>query len=290
MKWNLDNQNLSRNWSQSSDGEATKSYLEYEDLDLYDAYNEGAIETQDISNRGKYNEVPMYTSMRLNPAINDTRVRCNKGDNSNIFLIYVYSAPSNFEERLLIRNTWGSVKHYDGIEFRTVFFIGKLAKGNTNKELLKIRRESEKHGDLVQDLSYVDSYRNLTLKGISALHWIEKYCPSSYRVQKVDDDTVLNPRQIVRFLKQQNKRVSSSFVCKTTLDSKTNRDPANKYYVSKKQYHLPRYPEYCQGFGYSYPSSAVPKILQKLKDFRPIPMEDAFFTGIHQSIKFYITL
>jgi len=38
---------------------------------------------------------------------------------------------------------------------------------------------------------------------------------------------------------------------------------------------------YIPGFGYSYPSSAVPKILQKLKDFRPIPMEDAFFTGIH---------
>lgn len=38
------------------------------------------------------------------------------------------------------------------------------------------------------DCSYVDAYRNLTLKGISALRWLNQHCHKSYRIMKVNSN------------------------------------------------------------------------------------------------------
>lgn len=70
------------------------------------------------------------------------------------------------------------------MKFKVVFFIGALSPLNS-MYYGRIKNESRVYGDIVQDLSYIDAYRNLTLKGISALQWVNKFCPDSYRVMKV---------------------------------------------------------------------------------------------------------
>ena len=78
-------------------------------------------------------------------------------------------------------------KNVKGKELRVVFFIGDLSE-HSQQFYQKIKNESQTHGDIVQDLSYIDAYRNLTLKGISAMQWVAKYCPEPYIVFKVRRD------------------------------------------------------------------------------------------------------
>lgn len=76
------------------------------------------------------------------------------------------------------------VKEHGGKRFKVIFFIGDLTPNNI-QYYPQIKNESRLFGDVVQDLSYFDAYRNLTLKGISAMQWVNNYCPGSYRVMKV---------------------------------------------------------------------------------------------------------
>ena len=38
-----------------------------------------------------------------------------------------------------------------------------------------MRAESARHGDIVQ-ADYLDSYRNLTLKAVSWMRWVDRHC------------------------------------------------------------------------------------------------------------------
>ena len=72
----------------------------------------------------------------------------------------------------------------DGKELKVVFFVGGV-KGNSKDLVSKITEEANQHKDMVHDMSYIDSYRNLTIKGMSAMKWVAAYCPNVYRVVKV---------------------------------------------------------------------------------------------------------
>lgn len=49
---------------------------------------------------------------------------------------------------------------------------------------------------------FVDTYHNLTYKGIAALRWIDTYCSHATFVLKTDDDIFVNMFSLVRFLKK----------------------------------------------------------------------------------------
>ena len=65
-----------------------------------------------------------------------------------------------------------------------VFFVGGI-KGNPKTVIDKLTEEGNHYRDMVHDMSYIDSYRNLTMKGMSAMKWVAAYCPNVYRVVKV---------------------------------------------------------------------------------------------------------
>jgi len=59
------------------------------------------------------------------------------------------------------------------------FMLGRpandSASGHRQRALVE---EQADHGDLVQ-LDFVDSYRNLTLKGVATMQWLTDYCAST---------------------------------------------------------------------------------------------------------------
>ena len=61
---------------------------------------------------------------------------------------------------------------------------------NQNDEQ-SLRKESEKYGDLIE-FGFIDYYYNNTLKAVSLLHWIQKYCNQSKFILKTDDDVLVN--------------------------------------------------------------------------------------------------
>lgn len=98
------------------------------------------------------NSLGLASEYSLQP---NTTTDCALGE---AILILVHTHPNHTEMRNAIRETWGSVNTY-----KTVFLMGKVLDNATQKT---IEAESEQHGDIVQDQSFVDAYRNMSLKHI----------------------------------------------------------------------------------------------------------------------------
>ncbi|XP_067945241.1 beta-1,3-galactosyltransferase 2-like [Watersipora subatra] len=81
-------------------------------------------------------------------------------------LIWIYSAPTNFDKRQTIRQTWGDVRLYLPITVRVVF---SLAAVNNPQVQKRIKKEIEEYDDIIQTLTFIDSYRNLSLKASKML-------------------------------------------------------------------------------------------------------------------------
>lgn len=77
-------------------------------------------------------------------------------------VIWVFSAPANFERRNVIRNTWGKSTLYLPINVVVVFSLGLTS--NSKAQQQQLTNEQSQHNDLVQDAQFVDHYRNLTYK------------------------------------------------------------------------------------------------------------------------------
>jgi len=52
---------------------------------------------------------------------------------------------------------------------------------------------------------FVDTYHNLTYKGVAALRWVDAYCSHATFVLKTDDDIFVNMFSLVRFLKKMTR-------------------------------------------------------------------------------------
>ena len=97
--------------------------------------------------------------------------------NKDVFLIiYIHTAPKHYKRRMVIRQTWGNPKYYPDVVVRLVFVMGKTFDKPEVQDALAF--ESEQYGDIVQE-DFMDSYKNLTFKGVAALKWISNYCQNA---------------------------------------------------------------------------------------------------------------
>ena len=99
-------------------------------------------------------------------------------DKRNVFVVVV-SAPSYFEKRHAIRRSWERDLKNEAIRHSVnlvgfAFFLGRTDMGVE----ANIEKEYRKHGDVIQvDISDTDN--NLSLKSVSILNWVFKFCPRS---------------------------------------------------------------------------------------------------------------
>ena len=72
---------------------------------------------------------------------------------------------------------------------------------------------------------YLDSYKNLSYKSLSALFWIDKFCANAQNIVKIDDDVIVNPFILSSYLdlRKQRKKESSLQQRKVSNFSHTER-------------------------------------------------------------------
>jgi len=114
-----------------------------------------------------------------------------------LVFVGVYSARRNFDKRQAIRETWGRflLEEYG---FRCTFFLGEASLGASLDEM-RMRREIEKHGDVVF-LAASEGYRMNSRKGILFLEWIALRSEAEFLL-KVDDDVYFRPAPLLRQLR-----------------------------------------------------------------------------------------
>ena len=113
-------------------------------------------------------------------------------------VIIVHSAPSGFEQRRYIRNSWMldytghvTVKFSIGLFELDSVLLGKLAK------------EQETHGDLLFLDELKDAYSNLTTKLFLGVKWVNQNLDFDYLV-KTDDDTYVMADAMSNALRKMN--------------------------------------------------------------------------------------
>ncbi len=135
---------------------------------------------------------------------------CNNSISPVYIVVYVHSGPANYQRRMVIRETWSTQILFP--DLRLVFMIGKTL----DQSLMKaIEYENEIYQDIVQE-DFIDSYKNLTYKGVMALKWISIYCSKTKYVLKVDDDIVVNTFTLtnhLKFLDKHNPNKHSTILC-----------------------------------------------------------------------------
>ena len=179
-----------------------------------------------------------------------------KGDKVDV-IICVHTQPSNNKLRQAIRQTWTNQKHWLNYRVKTLFFIGLTSADKSLQAALEM--ESDAFKDIIQ-ADFEDTYRNLTLKALSVLHWVHNYCPNSTYVFKVDDDVIVNIfalQELMSSMSTKEMTKSSSLdrpqyliACNTFQNITVKR--AGKWAVKEEELptEVKMYPQFCAGMGY----------------------------------------
>ncbi|KAL3878787.1 hypothetical protein ACJMK2_031115 [Sinanodonta woodiana] len=112
---------------------------------------------------------------------------CTGVDNLT-FIVMVHTATDHFYRRSVVRETWANKDLLRNYSMRVVFLLGRP---QDKKIQATIEHESSLHRDIVQG-NFMDSYHNLTHKGVLGFRWISEFCSQARFLVKVDDDVFVN--------------------------------------------------------------------------------------------------
>jgi hypothetical protein len=194
-------------------------------------------------------EFTTYLDIQLSPS---SLCSSSQNDDKQYVFVYVLSAIKSFERRQLIRKTWANNKN-----LRVAFIIGK-SNDQFYEQLIQI--EQNNYDDIIQG-NFIDSYRILSYKSITAWKWFTDNCdPKLFKfIIKIDDDVILNSYYLNDILSTQNiyniQNLTSTFLCTVFTGYSPDKDPASKYYVNDNEYNvnlyeISYYSDYCFGPGF----------------------------------------
>jgi hypothetical protein len=113
-------------------------------------------------------------------------------------LVYVVkSAIPHFEQRKIVRQTWGYEKRFSDVPIRTVFLIGQTEDINHQTQ---IEEENLEFQDLIQG-NFMDMYYNNSIKTAMGIRWAAEQCARARFYMFVDDDYYVSTRNLLRFLR-----------------------------------------------------------------------------------------
>lgn len=187
-------------------------------------------------------------------------------------LILISTKSDHADLRVTIRKTYGSFNQRRDVGIAFVMCRSKQAAVNE-----AILQEQQLYDDIIQPRC-IDAYRNLTLKMVAMLEWVDTYCWRVRFVLKTDDDVFVNGDY---FLSQLEKFKS---VRRTMFGSLFSNRPVRrsnyKYSVSKEEYGPDVFPNFFRGPGYFMTADVVGEIYRAILPSVYMSTEDVIIGGI----------
>lgn len=202
-----------------------------------------------------------------------TRTRCPQ---KFPLLILVLSSPLNFQQRRVIRQTWGTDYAMDKT-WKTMFLLGQAKHPMEAKYLIE---EAIIYGDLIQGLQ-TDSYSNLTLKTEMGLEWAVKYCDFDFLL-KTDDDVFVNTYKLVDYLRRPQTSKRQLYLGNVAQRQKTRR--RGKWALSLQEYQSNFLPKFCLGPGYVLSKDLVSRFVEIFDVKKPLKLEDVYMGMLAERI------
>ena len=202
---------------------------------------------------------------------------CGENFGINVFLlIYVHTSPDNFKRRLSIRETWSKRSMFRDI--RLVFMMGK---SEIKKTVNLLNLEYNLYQDIVQE-DFIDSYRNLTYKGIMAMKWMTEYCKNVKFILKVDDDMIINMFSLLKHIFSLDKHVKPKkcIMCFVFTNMPVQRDKQVKWYLSKDEFKDDYFGKYCSGSAYLLTGDLPPLLYNISWYIKFMWIDDYYVSGL----------
>lgn len=191
------------------------------------------------------------------------------------FLVLVVPvAAQNKNDRQIIRDTWGA-----GTTDKNVALFFLLGLGKQKQE--DLLEESRQYGDLIQG-DFVDCYKNLTIKSMVMLEWLDTYCHQAKYVMKIDSDMFLNVPKLMEMLQHTPKtNYLTGLVERAAV---VHRYTSSKWFVPFEIYSGSIYPPYALGLGYIFSLDLAKKLVEASSSVRALYIEDVYLGMCMQHI------
>ncbi|XP_047476435.1 lactosylceramide 1,3-N-acetyl-beta-D-glucosaminyltransferase A-like [Penaeus chinensis] len=199
-------------------------------------------------------------------------------------IAYVHSAISRVQERQETRSTWANATASGlGVDIAAVFMVGR-AKGERERQI--VQEESQRYHDIIQvrmqhhdsrQGDYVDHYRQLSLKALSSLAWVQHHCPQVPWTLHADDDVFIDVFLMKGILQDFRAETTEAFLCNSEW-SRTQR--SGRWAVSHDDFRNDEYPVFCSGAAWVLPTRLLPRLLRASQTAPFLWVDDVYITGI----------
>lgn len=237
------------------------------------------VPTKDQTNAEKTTSKPMYPLTILdNPYIINCKDLCKNLEYLS-FLVVVHSSTTHFMRRSSIRETWANYNLYKHHIVRIVFLLGVPEKENTQT---LIEHESLVNSDIVQG-NFIDSYHNLTLKGVLWLRWVSENCPQAKLIVKVDDDVFLNVFTLLELTETTLANKKKHLFCPVRpIGTSPIQRKEGKWKIDDNEFkNLTHYPvTYCNGFFVILTSDIITDMYASVKETPFFWVDDVYVFGL----------
>uniref|UniRef100_H2Y2P7 Hexosyltransferase n=1 Tax=Ciona intestinalis TaxID=7719 RepID=H2Y2P7_CIOIN len=194
-------------------------------------------------------------------------------------VIFVKSSPQNVAQRNAIRQTWGDIAGWKmkmNHEIIIAFMVGWTNQSNSD-----LTKENAVYGDVVQK-DFVDTFNNLTIKLVSQLNWMTRFCRYSKFFMTTDDDVFVHVPNLLQFLENTSETII--YTGCVFSGSAPNRNKESKYYVPYSSYPGLFFPSYCAGAGYILSNTLVTKLFKQSELIPALYIDDAYVGILAKSV------
>ncbi|CAL8403704.1 unnamed protein product [Boreogadus saida] len=198
--------------------------------------------------------------------------RCNQLRPFVVLIVPV--GPENTAHRINIRNTWGNQTLVQDKVVSLFFLLGHPSSaGNAAKIQQQVMEESKEYGDLLQS-DFLDCYKNLTIKTMVMMEWLQTYCTNATYAMKIDSDMFLNVPNLISMLSTAKKE--NYLTGLVAHGAAVLRSKSTKWYLPPSVYPESQYPPYALGLGYVLSLDLPKKIVEASRHVRPVYIEDVY--------------
>ncbi|XP_045211224.2 beta-1,3-galactosyltransferase 1-like [Mercenaria mercenaria] len=199
---------------------------------------------------------PMYPLTINAPYLIENPDLCRSVQNLTVLVVF-NTATDHFERRQAIRNTWTNDSYYSDLAtVRVLFLLGRT----TNRIVQAgIEMEFKEHKDILQG-DFIDSYYNLTHKGVMGFKWITERCRNADMILKMDDDILVN-MFIYLYRLRHVKAVQTTNVYCDYQPGIISRDSKYKWYAGENHFRgVKSYLSFCKGKFVSMTNDIMPSL------------------------------
>ena len=209
---------------------------------------------------------------------------CSDRWNNIRILSVVKSKVTNFAIREAIRKTWGKIASNG--PYRMVFTVGYTQNIRTRRQ---VEVEYAKYGDVIQE-NFIDSYYNNSLKTIMSIRWIATYCSRADFVLLVDDDVMVNFRNLINHVSVIPHAVADTLY---SGNLKTKDGPIRlssmKWHIPKEEFPYECYPDYISGGAILTSGQVMRKMHLLLPYVKRFKLDDIYLSILAQKLRVYPT-